>query len=188
MRASRLDAPPGFADTGFTGSPRLLELAEGLTSASNRILLFAISDADLRRFTIGDPLELRRYMLAATPKGMERDSVTSARSTPSSATRCASSASRPAAPTSPAPRRAAARPGQPSRRAAARHDRRLGAPGLPPPRRAAQRPAAVRALHRHPHAAPRQGAQPFGLYPLRRPGRPRLDPLTTPAGSRSCSA
>jgi len=70
-----LDAPPGFADTGFTGSPRLVELAESLTSASNRILLFAISDADLRRFTLGDPLELRRYMIAVTPKGLERDWV-----------------------------------------------------------------------------------------------------------------
>src|ERR1700741_1638638 len=65
-----LDAPPGFADTGFTGSPRLQELGESLTSASNRVLLFAVSDADLRRFTLGDPLELRRYMVAVTPRGM----------------------------------------------------------------------------------------------------------------------
>src|SRR6267378_4739945 len=28
-----LDAPPGFTDSGFTGSPRLQELAESLTSA-----------------------------------------------------------------------------------------------------------------------------------------------------------
>jgi hypothetical protein len=68
-----LDAPPGFADTGFTGSPRLQELGESLTSASNRILLFAISDADLRRFMVGDPLELRRYMIAVTPRGTERE-------------------------------------------------------------------------------------------------------------------
>jgi hypothetical protein len=68
-----LDAPPGFADTGFTGSPRLQELAEALTSASNRILLFAISDADLRKFTLGDPPELRRYMVAVTPKELERE-------------------------------------------------------------------------------------------------------------------
>jgi hypothetical protein len=54
-----LDAPPGFADTQFTGSPRLQELGESLTSASNRVLLFALSDADLRRFTLGDQLELR---------------------------------------------------------------------------------------------------------------------------------
>ena len=70
-----LDAPAGFADTGFTGSPRLAELAEALTPASNRILLFAISDADLRRFTSGDAIELRRYMVAATPKVLERERV-----------------------------------------------------------------------------------------------------------------
>jgi hypothetical protein len=70
-----LDAPPGFADTGFTGSPRLHELGEALTSASNRILLFAISDADLRRFMVGDALELRRYMVVVTPRGLERERV-----------------------------------------------------------------------------------------------------------------
>src|SRR5436190_16681510 len=70
-----LDAPPGFSDTGFTGSPRLQELAESLTSASNRILLFAVTDADLRRFTQGDPLEAKRYMLAVTPKAMERERI-----------------------------------------------------------------------------------------------------------------
>jgi len=68
-----LDAPPGFADTMSAGSPRLQELAESLTSASNRILLFAISDADLRRFSVGDPLELRRYMIVVTPRGTERE-------------------------------------------------------------------------------------------------------------------
>ena len=71
-----LDAPPGFADTGFTGSPRLQELAETLTSASNRILLFAISDGDLRRFTVGDAPEFRRYMIAVTPRGLERERIT----------------------------------------------------------------------------------------------------------------
>ena len=70
-----LDAPPGFSDTTFTGSPRLQELAEALTSASNRILLFAISDGDLRRFTQGDTPDLRRYMIAVTPKGLERERV-----------------------------------------------------------------------------------------------------------------
>jgi hypothetical protein len=73
-----LDAPPGFSDTGFTGSPRLQELAESLTSASNRILLFAISDADLRRFMVGDTPEFRRYMIAVTPKGLERERVSPA--------------------------------------------------------------------------------------------------------------
>ena len=71
-----LDAPPGFADTGFTGSPRLQELAESLSSASDRILLFAISDADLRKFTVGDLPEYRRLMLATTPKALERERVT----------------------------------------------------------------------------------------------------------------
>jgi hypothetical protein len=70
-----LDAPPGFSDTTFTGSPRLQDLAEVLTSASNRILLFAISDGDLRRFTAGDTPDYRRYMIAVTPKGLERDRV-----------------------------------------------------------------------------------------------------------------
>jgi hypothetical protein len=70
-----LDAPAGFTDTGFTGSPRLMELAEALTPASSRILLFAISDADLRRFMSGDPIDLRRYMIAATPKALERERV-----------------------------------------------------------------------------------------------------------------
>lgn len=70
-----LDTPPGYADTTFTGSPRLQELAESLTSASNRVLLFAISDADLRRFTQGDPPEFRRHMLVATPRAMERQRV-----------------------------------------------------------------------------------------------------------------
>jgi hypothetical protein len=71
-----LDAPPGFADTSFTGSPRLQELAEALTSASNRILLFAVTDADLRRFTQGDPLEVKRYMIAVTPRALERERIT----------------------------------------------------------------------------------------------------------------
>lgn len=71
-----LDVPPGFADTSFTGSPRLQELAESLTSASNRVLLFALTDADLRRFTLGDQLELRRYMIAVTPRATERDRMT----------------------------------------------------------------------------------------------------------------
>ena len=60
-----LDAPSGFSDTTFTASPRLQELSEGLTPASNRILLFALSDADLRRFTLGDPLDLRDHDPAA---------------------------------------------------------------------------------------------------------------------------
>jgi len=71
-----LDAPSGFSDSTFTASPRLQELSESLTPASNRILLFALSDADLRRFTLGDPLDLRRYMIVVTPRSMERDRMT----------------------------------------------------------------------------------------------------------------
>lgn len=71
-----LDAPPGFSDTIGMGSPRLLELAESLTPASNRILLFALSDADVRRFTVGDQLEAKRYMIAVTPKGLEYQRIT----------------------------------------------------------------------------------------------------------------
>jgi hypothetical protein len=70
-----LDTPPGFSDAMAHGSPRLNELAEMLTSPSNKILVFAISDADMRRFNTGERLSLRRYMLVATPKGMERTDV-----------------------------------------------------------------------------------------------------------------
>jgi len=73
-----LDAAPGFSDTTFLASPRLQELAESLTSASNRILLFAITDADLRRFMNGDRMDLRRYMIAVTPGGLERERVSHA--------------------------------------------------------------------------------------------------------------
>ena len=66
-----LDAPPAFADVQAMGSPRLFELAESLTSPSNRILLFALEDADVRRFSVGDSLELRRYVIVVTPKSLE---------------------------------------------------------------------------------------------------------------------
>ena len=59
-----LAAPPGFADTGLLASPRPQELAESLTSASNPILVFAMTDADLRR-----------YLAVATPKGLEHERV-----------------------------------------------------------------------------------------------------------------
>jgi hypothetical protein len=71
-----LDAPPGFADVQATGSPRLLELAEALTSASNRILLFALEDGDVRRFTVGDSPELRRYVIVVTPRELQSARVT----------------------------------------------------------------------------------------------------------------
>ena len=68
-----LDAPLGFSDTGFTGSPRLQELGESLTSPSNRILLFALTDGDLRRFSTGDTPEFKRHALIATPRTLERE-------------------------------------------------------------------------------------------------------------------
>ena len=71
-----LDTPPGFTDTGDLASPRLNDLAATLTSASNRILLFALSDADFRRFTQGDQLDWNRYMIAVTPKALENVRVT----------------------------------------------------------------------------------------------------------------
>ena len=73
-----LDAPPGFTDSSFTGSPRLEELAESLTSPSNRILLFALTDADLRRFMQGDQIEAKRYTIIATPRGLEYRRITPA--------------------------------------------------------------------------------------------------------------
>jgi hypothetical protein len=71
-----LDALPGFTDTTDLASPRLQDLAATLTSPSNRVLLFALTDADLRRFTNGDPLDLkRRYVMVVTPKELERERV-----------------------------------------------------------------------------------------------------------------
>lgn len=70
-----LDTPPGFSDASATGSPRVLELAQTLTSASNRILLFGITDADFRRFSVGDTPEMRRYLIAVTPSAYERYAV-----------------------------------------------------------------------------------------------------------------
>lgn len=73
-----LDSPPGFADTIELASPRLQDLSETLTPASNRILLFALSDGDVRRFTGGEMLDAKRYMIAVTPKALERERVTPA--------------------------------------------------------------------------------------------------------------
>jgi putative ubiquitin-RnfH superfamily antitoxin RatB of RatAB toxin-antitoxin module len=71
-----IDTPPGFTDTLDLASPRLQDLADALTSASNRILIFALSDADVKRFTLGDQIEAKRYMIAVTPKALERERVT----------------------------------------------------------------------------------------------------------------
>ena len=73
-----LDSPPGFTDTIELASPRLQDLSETLTSASNRILVFSLSDSDVRRFTQGEQLDARRYMIAVTPKGLEREQVSAA--------------------------------------------------------------------------------------------------------------
>lgn len=73
-----LDTPPGFSDTAAYGSPRLAEIAEAHADASSRVLSFAMSDADLRRFSVGDTLELRNYLLAVTPRVSERGRLTAA--------------------------------------------------------------------------------------------------------------
>ncbi|HLX79868.1 MAG TPA: hypothetical protein VKS43_04720 [Burkholderiales bacterium] len=70
------DTPPGFSDTTDLASPRLQDLAATLTTASNRILMFALSDEDVRNFTQGEQLDAKRYMIAVTPKALERDRVT----------------------------------------------------------------------------------------------------------------
>ncbi len=72
------DTPPGFADTAAFGSPRLTELAENLADPSSRVLVFALSDSDARRFSGGDALDLRRYLLAVTPRAKERERMSAA--------------------------------------------------------------------------------------------------------------
>jgi hypothetical protein len=71
-----LDTPPGFSDTVDLASPRLQDLAAALTSASNRVLLFGVTDSDFRKFTNGEFLEFKRYVIAVTPRGLERNRVT----------------------------------------------------------------------------------------------------------------
>ena len=76
MERIALDALTGFSDTTDLASPRLQDLAQTLTSPSNRVLLFALTDGDLQRFTQGDQLDKkRRYMMAVTPKALERERV-----------------------------------------------------------------------------------------------------------------
>jgi len=67
-----LDAPAGFSDSLQLSSPRLQELAETLAGPSSRVLLFALTDADLRAFMQGDPPAFRRYMVIATPARLEQ--------------------------------------------------------------------------------------------------------------------
>jgi len=70
-----LDSPPGFSDSLQLSSPRIQELAESITSASDRVLLFALTDADLRMFMGGDRPEFKRYMVISTPMRLERERV-----------------------------------------------------------------------------------------------------------------
>jgi hypothetical protein len=72
------DIPPGFADSMPTGSPRLQDLAESFTAASNRVLVFALADGDMRRFNTGDTPELRQYLLAVTPRAFEQERLSPA--------------------------------------------------------------------------------------------------------------
>ena len=70
-----VDSPPGFSDALSLSSPRIQELAETITSASDRVLLFALTDADLRAFTAGDRPDFKRYMVISTPARLERERV-----------------------------------------------------------------------------------------------------------------
>lgn len=70
-----LDSPPGFSDSLQLSSPRLQELAESLASASDRVLLFALTDADLRAFMSGDRPDYKRYMVIVTPARLEHERV-----------------------------------------------------------------------------------------------------------------
>jgi hypothetical protein len=71
-----LDAPPGFTDTVNLASPRLQDFAESVNSPSNRVLLFGLTDADLRRFTLGDKIEVDRFVMVAAPRVLEQQRVT----------------------------------------------------------------------------------------------------------------
>lgn len=73
-----LDAPAGFSDSLQLSSPRIQELAETLAGPSHRVLLFAITDADLRSFMQGDSPAFRRYMVVATPTRLEHDRIDTA--------------------------------------------------------------------------------------------------------------
>jgi hypothetical protein len=70
-----VDAPPGFSDAMYLSSPRIQELAESITSASDKVLLFAMTDSDLRMFMVGDRPDFRRYMVISTPTRLERERV-----------------------------------------------------------------------------------------------------------------
>ena len=70
-----LDSPSGFSDAMSLSSPRIQELAESITSASDKVLLFAMTDSDLRMFTVGDRPDFKRYMVISTPTRLQRERV-----------------------------------------------------------------------------------------------------------------
>ena len=72
------DLPGGFADAMPTGSPRVQDIAESLTPASNRILVFGLTDGDMRRFNSGDAPELKQYLLVVTPRSLEQERMSAA--------------------------------------------------------------------------------------------------------------
>jgi len=73
-----LDTPAGFSDTMNLASPRLQDFAESVNTPSNRILLFALTDADMRRFSLGDKIEVNRFVMVATPRALEQQRVSQA--------------------------------------------------------------------------------------------------------------
>jgi len=72
-----LDVPGGFTDTMNLGSPRLQDFAASVSVPSNRTLLFGLTDADMRRFTLGDKIEVNRFVLVATPRALEQQHLSS---------------------------------------------------------------------------------------------------------------
>jgi hypothetical protein len=71
-----LETPPGFTDTVDLASPRLQDFAETVNTPTNRVLLFGLTDSDMRRFQLGDKLEVRRFVMIATPRALEQQRVT----------------------------------------------------------------------------------------------------------------
>jgi hypothetical protein len=71
-----VDSPSGFSDTTDLASPRLQDFADLFISASERVLLLALTDADRRKFMLGDKLDARQFAMVATPKVLEQQRVT----------------------------------------------------------------------------------------------------------------
>jgi hypothetical protein len=72
-----LDVPGGFTDSLNLGSPRLQDFAASVSVPSNRILAFGLTDADMRRFQLGDKIEVNRFVLVATPRSLEQQHLNS---------------------------------------------------------------------------------------------------------------